>query len=130
MSASIVIGLVQFTRGLNLTRQRHADRKARVGAVAMGARQHTTEAKDWQIFPYAAGLLQAYAQRHAQSRDRMAFLPILHAPVSAAEAAEALSSADLVAFSCYVWNIERSLEVARSTASGAMCCGSRNSSVT
>lgn len=113
MSASIVIGLVQFTRGLNLTRQRHADRKARVGAVAMGARQHTTEAKDWQIFPYAAGLLQAYAQRHAQSRDRMAFLPILHAPVSAAEAAEALSSADLVAFSCYVWNIERSLEVAR-----------------
>jgi radical SAM superfamily enzyme YgiQ (UPF0313 family) len=114
MSApATVIGLAQFTRGLNLTRQRFNNRKTRGGSVAIGARQRPAEAADWQIFPYAAGLLQAYAQRHAATRDRATFLPILHAPVSVEAAADALAAADLVAFSCYVWNIERSLAVAR-----------------
>ena len=112
-STPIVIGLVQFTRGLNLTRQRFKGRKSRGGSVGLTTTQQPAESADWQIFPYAAGLLQAYSARHAESRDQLSFLPILHAPIGVEPSVEALAGADIVAFSTYVWNIERSLQVAR-----------------
>jgi len=112
-STPLVIGLVQFTRGLNLTRQRFKGRKTTGGSVGRTVEQNPEESSDWQIFPYAAGLLQAYARRHAESRDQISFLPILHAPIAVDTAVDALAGADIVAFSAYVWNIERSLEAAR-----------------
>jgi hypothetical protein len=112
-SNPLVIGLVQFTRGLNLTRQRFKGRKTTGGSVGRTVQQQPEESSDWQIFPYAAGLLQAYSARHAESREQMAFLPILHAPIGVGASVDALNGAAIAAFSTYVWNIERSLEVAR-----------------
>ena len=65
-STPIVIGLVQFTRGLNLTRQRFKGRKSQGGSVGLTIRQQPAESSDWQIFPYAAGLLQAQTARFEQ----------------------------------------------------------------
>ncbi len=60
--------------------------------------------------PYAVGLLQAYAEHHAPGAFTFLRPRVFAAPLD--QEAEALESADVVGFSCYVWNIERSLALA------------------
>lgn len=60
--------------------------------------------------PYAVGLLQAYIQHHAPDQYRFLIPRVFAAPI--AEEVQHLLSADVVGFSCYVWNIERSLALA------------------
>jgi len=62
--------------------------------------------------PYAAGLLQAYVQRHAPDLSRYVFLPPLYQRWPLPEMLKELLLADLVGFSCYVWNSEYSLALA------------------
>ncbi|MDX6388658.1 MAG: putative methyltransferase [Gaiellaceae bacterium] len=63
--------------------------------------------------PYSVGLLQAYLQAHAHRPDRYRFaLPIIE-PLAPSIAAEALAGSDIVGFSTYVWNANRSLAIAR-----------------
>lgn len=65
------------------------------------------------FLPYSVALLQAMVQKHAPDPKRYAFLlpRVFHAPIQQ-EAAE-LAPADVVAFSVYVWNEQRSLALAR-----------------
>lgn len=110
----LVIGLVQFTRGLTFTRQRFQGRRVRGGSIrGVVSASAPSESADWKVFPYSAGLLQAFVARHAESRDRLRFLPIAHGWSTVESTVNALASADVAAFSAYVWNIERSLAVAR-----------------
>lgn len=62
-------------------------------------------------FPYSAGLLQAYTQ--SQSPQTYDFLPIIYRSLSIQEALQQLSEAQIVGFSTYIWNIKRSLAIAR-----------------
>lgn len=65
------------------------------------------------FLPYSVGLLQACVAAFAPEPERYRFLlPRVFAGPLAAEAL-ALAEADVVAFSVYVWNIERSLALAR-----------------
>ncbi|MCW8863220.1 MAG: cobalamin-dependent protein, partial [Rhodospirillales bacterium] len=63
--------------------------------------------------PYAAGLLQAYAQEHLSSPQRFIFLPPLYKRLPVEEAAMKFAEADIVGFSLYVWNQKLSLAIAR-----------------
>lgn len=66
-----------------------------------------------EYLPYVAGLLQAYAQRHARQPNRYLFLPFLFRREDPSVLAEQAQWAQIVAFSCYVWNIQYSLALAR-----------------
>ena len=63
--------------------------------------------------PYAAGLLQAYALRHARHPERYAFRLPIYSRIPVKQAVERLLGADVIGFSTYVWNIRISLEIAR-----------------
>jgi tRNA A37 methylthiotransferase MiaB len=66
------------------------------------------------FLPYTAGLLQAYVIANTSDSQRYRFLaPVSQALTSLAEAAVALQAADVVGFSLFVWNVERSLAIAR-----------------
>lgn len=66
------------------------------------------------FLPYTAGLLQAYVQAYAPMPERYQFLsPISQAIPPVAEVACHLERADIVGFSLFVWNVERSLAIAR-----------------
>lgn len=60
--------------------------------------------------PYAVGLMQAYIESLAPGKYRFLLPRVFAAPL--AQEVEALNTADIVGFSCYVWNIERSLALA------------------
>lgn len=62
-------------------------------------------------FPYSAGCLQAYAQAHCPRA--LSFAPIVYRRVSVDEGLAAIGEAEVAGFSCYVWNIRRSLALAR-----------------
>jgi tRNA A37 methylthiotransferase MiaB len=66
-----------------------------------------------QFLPYVAGLLQAYVQTYAPDPQAYVFLPPLSEFESLETSISALLKADIVGFSTYVWNIERSLAIAR-----------------
>lgn len=63
-------------------------------------------------FPYSVGILQAYAERYLCDRDGFEFLLPIYKRIPVAEIKSALSEADIVFFSTYVWNIKISLEIA------------------
>ena len=63
--------------------------------------------------PYSVGILQAYAQRHLARPADVEFLPAIFSRVPVAEAVGRLRDADVVAFSCYAWNVRLSLAMAR-----------------
>lgn len=66
-----------------------------------------------QFFPYSAGLLQAYAQRHLSQPWRFSFLPPVYCPESISLLAARYQDVDVAGFSVYVWNLHRSLALAQ-----------------
>lgn len=64
-------------------------------------------------FPLSVGLLQAYAQRNCSVAGRLRFLPPIFRREPVADMVAQLAGADLVAISCYVWNEQISLALAR-----------------
>ena len=82
--------------------------KTRVGLVQINnsfSKQH--------YFPYSAGIIQAYAQRHLSRPDAVEFLTPIFSRGPVDEAVHQLKDADVAAFSCYVWNIRLSLAIAK-----------------
>ena len=68
---------------------------------------------DRLYFPYTAGLLQAYAQQHAQNASELNFRPIIYERLLLEEYDQALLGSDIAGFSVYIWNIQRSLALAQ-----------------
>lgn len=64
-------------------------------------------------FPYSVGMLQAYAKKHLSNPGDYEFLLPVYRKVSVDEAVKELLPADLAAFSVYVWNMQRSLAIAK-----------------
>ena len=75
--------------------------------------QLNTALGESMYLPYSVALLQAYTERHARRPERYAFgLPMVHCP-DVRRGADALSGADIVGFSTYVWNANRHRAIAR-----------------
>src|SRR5262245_25296174 len=83
-------------------------RKTQVGLV-----QINNSFSNQNYLPYSVGILQVYAQKFLKHPDDFEFLlPIFNRqPVS--KAIDHLKDADLVFFSCYVWNFRISIEIAQ-----------------
>ncbi|BBO79757.1 hypothetical protein DSCO28_03230 [Desulfosarcina ovata subsp. sediminis] len=64
-------------------------------------------------FPYSVGVLQAYAQAHLENQESYEFFEPLFMRMPIKDAADRLKDADAVFFSCYQWNMEYSLKLAR-----------------
>ncbi len=80
--------------------------------------QHSETAKgqdsvSFHFLPYSVGLLQAYAQHYLTEPGKYEWLPQIYSRCSVARAVDGLAQADVVGFSCYVWNVEISLAIAR-----------------
>lgn len=75
-----------------------------------------------QYLPYAVGLLQAYAQAHLRQPEAYEFLIPIHKLVSKAQIRWYFREADLVGFSCYIWNIRRTLALAKELKSANPQC--------
>ncbi|MDQ3908295.1 MAG: cobalamin-dependent protein, partial [Acidobacteriota bacterium] len=95
------------------TRKRWRWRQAVRADAPTPPRDAGGEQDSYAVFPYSVGLLQAYAQKHAARPRRYEFLPQLYKRLPVSEAVGALSGADVVGFSAYIWNIQISLEIAR-----------------
>jgi radical SAM superfamily enzyme YgiQ (UPF0313 family) len=63
--------------------------------------------------PYSIGLLQAYVQKYAVDPSVYDFLLQVHKPISLAQARWFFREADLVGFSTYMWNVKRTLAIAK-----------------
>lgn len=63
--------------------------------------------------PYSVGVLRAYAEKNLASGGNYAFLPIIYKRGNLEQYCAALSGADLIFFSAYLWNFQVSLEIAR-----------------
>lgn len=68
---------------------------------------------DHYYLPYSVGLLQAYAQRHLHAPEAYRFLPPLYRRHEREEVPTLFAGVDLAGFSVYVWNIRRSLLLAK-----------------
>jgi len=67
-------------------------------------------------FPYAAGILQAYAEKNlnAVAKDEIVFAPYaMYKRVAIKSIVKMFSKYEVVFFSCYVWNINFCIEIAR-----------------
>lgn len=81
--------------------------------ITIGMAQVNNSFANASYFPLSVGLLQAYAQQHCSQADRLRFLrPIFRREPVAAMAVQ-LAQADIAAISCYVWNEQISLTLAR-----------------
>ena len=82
-------------------------------AVNVGFVQMNTAVDSSVYLPYSVALLQAYVQEHAERPDRYSFgIPIIHR-LTPSTAAATIGDVDMVGFSMYVWNANRTLAVAR-----------------
>jgi hypothetical protein len=108
---AICVGLVQIGE---LIWQR---RPPQHFSVVRGALQPNAPASAAAInapyLPHAIGLLQAFVQKRAPDTGRYHFLPLLYRRIDVASAVRQMSEADVVGFSCYVWNERLSLAIAR-----------------
>ncbi len=81
--------------------------------VTVGFVQMNTTLDETVYLPYSVGMLQAYLQGHTTRPGGYVFsLPVVEA-VAPEPALERIGPADIVGFSTYVWNGNRSLAVAR-----------------
>lgn len=64
------------------------------------------------FLPYSIGVLQSYIQGNAPHPERYRFLTPLFQRCGVTEAVAQLRGADIVGFSTYIWNIQRSLAIA------------------
>lgn len=87
--------------------------KASSDPLKVGLVQINNTFSGQSYLPYSAGILQAYVQKHAPRPERYQFLLPIHRRIPVREAVTQLSSADVIGFSVYVWNIRISLEIAR-----------------
>lgn len=96
-------------------------------STCVGLAQINTEFSGQWYFPYAAGLLQAFAQRHLPDPARYEFLPYVFRHGRAADAVAQLKSADIVALTLYSWNERLSMQIAatlkRERPSTLIVCG-------
>lgn len=83
-------------------------RKIKIGQV-----QLNTSFSGQYYFPLAAGMLQAYAQRHLAFPDHYEFGLPIYKFMRIEEASEILSDSDIVAVSSYVWGEQNSLAIAK-----------------
>ena len=92
---------------------RSSDGRRPRDTVKVGFVQINTALDSSLYLPYSVALLQAYLQEHAERPERYTFgIPIIQRLTPGAAAA-ALGDADIVGFSMYVWNANRSLAIAR-----------------
>jgi radical SAM superfamily enzyme YgiQ (UPF0313 family) len=90
------VGLVQINMGLTW-----ANPRRRTGEPPMS----------FGLLPYSVGLLQAYAERHAEGKHEFVLPVYRRIPVD--EAVEQFRGVDVAGFSSYVWNERLSLAIAR-----------------
>lgn len=81
--------------------------------VTVGLAQINNGFSGQQYLPLAAGLLDAYARRHAERPERYRFLPYIFSRIPLDEAVAQFAQADVVGLSTYVWNANISLAIAR-----------------
>lgn len=80
--------------------------------VIIGLVQMNQRFFDQRFLPYSVALLQAQVLAQSKAPQRYLFLLPVFQIEAVEKTVEKLLAADLVAFSVYVWNIERSLAVA------------------
>ncbi len=83
-------------------------RKIKVGQV-----QLNTSFSGQHYLPLAAGMLQAYAQKHSARPENYEFFPTIFKFMRTEEASEILSSCDIIGVSSYVWGEQNSLAIAK-----------------
>lgn len=81
--------------------------------MEIGLLQLSEKRVDHNYLPYTIGLLQAYAQEHAQQPEHLSFRLPLFSRLGIAEALQQLAGVDIAAFSVYIWGVKRSLAIAR-----------------
>jgi len=82
-------------------------------SIKVGLVQINNSFSNQNYLPYSVGLLQAYAQKYAQTPDIYEFLLPVYSRMSVDKAVQKLVGAQVIAFSTYVWNIKISLEIAK-----------------
>jgi radical SAM superfamily enzyme YgiQ (UPF0313 family) len=81
--------------------------------ISIGLAQVNNSFANASYFPLSVGMLQAYAQRHSRIAPRLGFLRPIFRREPVADMVAQLAGADIVAISCYVWNEQISLALAR-----------------
>lgn len=82
------------------------------GPTTIGLVQINNSFSGQNYLPYSVGLIQAYAMENAKNTEMLDFLPPIYSRGTVQEAVAHLTSADVVGFSVYVWNIRLSLAIA------------------
>jgi radical SAM superfamily enzyme YgiQ (UPF0313 family) len=81
--------------------------------VKVGFVQLNSSFSGQHYLPLSVGMLQAYAQMHLKHPDAYEFARPIYRFMKIEEASEFLSGCDIVGVSCYVWNDQNSLAIAR-----------------